>query len=41
MLASAILLAGFLMAGTLDKGAKEAVRAAREAHSSEKALVQG
>jgi hypothetical protein len=33
MLASAILLAGFLMAGTLDKGAKEAV--ARDRHRRE------
>lgn len=30
MVASAVLLAGFLMAGTLDKGAKEAVRHGRE-----------
>jgi low affinity Fe/Cu permease len=30
MIASAILLAGFLMAGTLDKGSKAAVAASRE-----------
>ena len=30
MIASAILLVGFLMAGTLDKGAKAAVAASRE-----------
>jgi hypothetical protein len=34
MIASAILLAGFLMAGTLDKGAKAAVAASREQRAS-------
>jgi hypothetical protein len=35
MVASAILLAGFLMAGTLDKGAKAAVAAGRERRTEE------
>jgi hypothetical protein len=37
MVASAILLAGFLMAGTLDKGVKESVAAGRERRAREAA----
>jgi hypothetical protein len=37
MVASAILLAGFLMAGTLDKGAKEAIAAGKERRAAEAA----
>ena len=35
MVASALLLAGFLMAGTLDKGVKESVQAGRERRARE------
>lgn len=37
MVASAILLAGFLLAGTLDKGAKEAIAHGQERRAAEKA----
>jgi hypothetical protein len=37
MVASAILLAGFLMAGTLDKGVKESIEAGRERREREAA----
>jgi hypothetical protein len=36
MVSSAILLAGFLMAGTLDKGAKDAIAAGKERRAREK-----
>jgi len=39
MVASAILLAGFLMAGTLDKGVKESVAAGRERRAREAAAA--
>jgi hypothetical protein len=38
MVASAILLSGFLLAGTLDKGAKAAVASGRERRAQEQAL---
>ncbi len=41
MVASAILLAGFLMAGTLDKGAKAAVAAGREKRAMESTVAGG
>jgi hypothetical protein len=37
MVASAMLLGGFLMAGTLDKGVKESVAQGRERRAKEKA----
>ena len=39
MVASAILLAGFLMAGTLDKGAKAAIKAGQERRAVESAAA--
>jgi hypothetical protein len=40
MIASAMLLAGFLMAGTLDKGVKESVAAGRERRAREAAIPE-
>jgi len=40
MVASALLLAGFLMAGTLDKGAKEAIAAGKVRRAAEKAAAK-
>jgi len=39
MVASALLLAGFLMAGTLDKGAKESIAHGKERRAAEKAQL--
>jgi hypothetical protein len=41
MIASAMLLAGFLMAGTLDKGVKESIAAGQERRAREAAAAQG
>jgi hypothetical protein len=41
MIASAILLAGFLLAGTLDKGAKEAIAHGQQKRAEEAATADG